>query len=101
MDVSCVSPYATLLLIIQVIFIIYSRLLRLSLGRECFNMPGVFDGEGAMEAHRQVEQIPSAPFAPPQQLPPTGEEGESTAGEGASREGASGEGATSQGGGRM
>ena len=42
------------------------------------------------------EQVPSAPPAPPQQLHPTAEEGESTAGEGAN-----GLGASNQGVGRM
>ena len=45
---------------------------------------------------RTPEQVPSAPPAPPKQLPPIAEEGESTAGEGVSVEGAS-----SQGGGRV
>ena len=45
---------------------------------------------------RTPEQVPSSPPAPPQQLPPIAEEGQSTAGEGAS-----GEGASNQGGGRM
>ena len=45
---------------------------------------------------RTPEQVPSAPPASSQQLPPIAEEGESTAGEGAS-----GEGASNQGGGRM
>ena len=35
------------------------------------------------------QHVPSAPLAPPQQLPPIAKEGESTAGEGASEEGAS------------
>ena len=38
---------------------------------------------------RTPEQIPFAPPAPPQQLPPIAKEGESTAGEGASGEGVS------------
>ena len=45
---------------------------------------------------RTPEKVPSAPPAPPQQLPPIAKEGESTAGEGAS-----GEGASNQGEGRM
>ena len=48
-----------------------------------------------------MEQVPSAPPAPPQQLPPIAEEGDSTAGEGAIGERASGKGASSKGGGEM
>ena len=55
-------------------------------------------------AHRSIlitrnvtkQHVPSAPPAPPQQLPPIAKEGKSTAGEGAI-----GEGASSQGGGRV
>ena len=59
--------------------------------------PGVFDVEGATEAHHRVDVSQSrCPPTPPQQLPTNAEEGESTG-----MEGASGEGASNQGGGRM
>ena len=59
--------------------------------------PGVFDVEGATEAHHRVDVSQSrCPPTPPQQLPTNAEEGESTG-----TEGASGEGASNQGGGRM
>ena len=64
-------------------------------------MPGVFNGVGATEAHRQVAAHQNrCPLPLPRPRSnctlPIAEEGESTAGEGAS-----GEGASSQGGGRM
>ena len=47
-------------------------------------------GYGSPSTDRQTpEQVPSAPPAPQQPLPPIAEEGEPTAGEGASGEGAS------------
>ena len=54
-----------------------------------------------LTGRRTPEQVPFTPPAPPQQLPPIAEEGESTAGESASEEGTIEERASSQGGGRM